>query len=247
MSGHFYKGTFYDKTNIGAVQSSKVIVPIVIDLVSPKSVVDVGCGAGAWLAAFEHAGLKDIMGIDGEWISLDKLFFDPKRFLRADLSKRLTGVNRKFDLVVSLEVAEHIPTEQSGTFVDNLVSLGDVVMFSAAVKYQGGENHINEQWQEFWAELFEARGFVAVDAIRRRVWNDKGVRVCYAQNTILYVKKSRLKGDKGLERELELTCRRMISAIHPYTLKLVGIPYERMRHFLPRMAKKIVKFIFRLG
>jgi ribosomal protein L11 methylase PrmA len=54
---------------------------LVSDLIQPKSVVDVGCGLGTWLTAFNKEGVEDILGIDGEYvdrrmlkISLERIF-----------------------------------------------------------------------------------------------------------------------------------------------------------------------------
>ena len=67
-------------------------------------------------------------------------------------------MNRKFDLVLSLEVAEHLPSECAEAFVESLVNLGPVILFSAAIPYQGGENHVNEQWPEYWVGVLSGEG-----------------------------------------------------------------------------------------
>jgi hypothetical protein len=52
---------------------------------------------------------------------------------------------------------------------DSLVSRGPVIVFSAAIPYQGGTNHTNEQWPEYWARHFSAKGYVPVDCVRRQI------------------------------------------------------------------------------
>ena len=85
----------------------------------------------------------------------------------ADLTHPLQ-LDRQFDLVLSLEVAEHIPAGRAATFIDSLVRHGDAILFSAAIPRQGGEQHINCQWPSWWAELFTQRGYQTFDLVRPR-------------------------------------------------------------------------------
>jgi hypothetical protein len=61
----YYTADFYRKHRDGARYSAETIVPIVLDLVQPRSVIDVGCGLGAWLAVFRDNGVEDVWGMDG--------------------------------------------------------------------------------------------------------------------------------------------------------------------------------------
>jgi hypothetical protein len=114
------------------------------------------------------------------------LMIPPSYFMVHDLRKPL-HLNHRFDLVVSLEVAEHLPPESAVSFVNTLCQLGDVVLFSAAIPFQGGEHHVNEQWPDYWAAMFESRGYFACDIIRPLIWNDARVSWCYRQNTFLFL------------------------------------------------------------
>jgi hypothetical protein len=89
-----------------------------------------------------------------------------------------------------VEVAEHISTGRSRAFVETLCAASDVVIFSAAIPQQGGVNHINEQWQSFWAALFGAAGYECYDLFRPRLWRDKRVESWYRQNLFLYVRRT---------------------------------------------------------
>lgn len=57
--------------------------------------------------------------------------------------------NRRFDLAMTIEVAEHLTPVRADSFVEDLTRLSDVVLFSAAIPAQGGINHVNEQWQSY--------------------------------------------------------------------------------------------------
>jgi hypothetical protein len=96
-------------------------------------------------------------------------------------------------MVLSLEVAEHLPKESAENFVLSLTNLGDIVVFSAAIPFQGGTNHLNERYQSYWKELFQKRGYVPFNLIREEFWDNNKVLSHYLQNTLIYVKKSKIK------------------------------------------------------
>jgi SAM-dependent methyltransferase len=190
-----------------------MIVPIVMELVRPASVVDVGCGNGLWLSVFAEHGVADLVGVDGDYVDRGALRILPDRFVAHDLATPLR-LPRKFDLVVSLEVAEHLPARCAALFVDSLTRMGSAVLFSAAVPRQGGTNHVNERWQDYWAALFSERGFQVIDCIRWRVWANGDVEPWYAQNTLLYVT------PEFLEERVELHTERRprleeLAVVHP--------------------------------
>lgn len=166
------------------------MIPLVLKYVRANSVLDVGCGVGTWLSAWKKYGLE-ITGLDGDYVPNEMLFISSKAFIPTDLSKRIL-IKKRFDIVSTLEVAEHLPKERGESFVEDLTRLSDVILFSAAIPGQGGTNHVNEQWQSYWRELFRRRGFSCFDIIRPHIWGDNRVDICYRQNTFLYVKSDRI-------------------------------------------------------
>jgi SAM-dependent methyltransferase len=183
---NLYDAQFFHSMTEDAVPSAAVVVPLAMLLVKPESVVDVGCGAGAWLAAFRAAGVQRILGIDGDYVDRQSLRIPTEAFRAADLSHEL-NVNQSFDLCVSLEVAEHLPASVAAGFVRSLVQLAPVIMFSAAVPEQTGTGHINEQWPEYWMALFAGHGYQVIDPFRGALWRDYRVAWWYRQNMFLYV------------------------------------------------------------
>ncbi len=107
-------------------------------------------------------------------------------FLARDLTRPLE-IDRRFDLAMSMEVAEHLPEARSASFVADLTRLAPAVLFSAAVPGQGGIEHMNERWQSDWIGLFAAQGFEAWDVVRPATWDDEDVAFCYRQNMFLFV------------------------------------------------------------
>jgi SAM-dependent methyltransferase len=209
-----YTPEYYQALRDGARRSAEVVVPLLLQYVRPRHVIDVGCGQCTWLAVFREHGVEDVCGVDGDYVDRARLEIAPERFRAWDLTRPLPA-GRCFDLVVSLEVAEHLPADCAETFVDSLTGLGPLVLFSAAVPYQGGAHHVNEQWPAYWAERFGARGYAAVDCLRRRIWNDPRVAWWYAQNLLLFVERSALEGHAALKQEHELTGGVPPALVHP--------------------------------
>lgn len=183
-----YQGSFYNKISSGSVRSARVILPLVLERFPTASAVDVGCGSGAWLSVLRELGCSDVLGIDGDWAAGDTLMIPTANFLECDLSSDWPTVDRRFDLALTTEVAEHLPTERNAELVALLCRLADVVVFSAAIPRQGGVSHVNEQWQSYWAELFRAQGYGAVDVVRPQVWTNDDVEFWYRQNLLVYAK-----------------------------------------------------------
>ena len=138
-----YDQRFFDWVNFTGARSARQVIPLLIEHIRPTSVLDVGCGQGAWLAVWRELGVTDVTGVDGDYLVQDDLLIPRNDFLARDLTERFS-LDRHFDLVQSLEVAEHLRPEASATFVDSLCAHGDIVAFSAAQPGQGGEGHINE-------------------------------------------------------------------------------------------------------
>lgn len=212
-NGNKYTKDFFRKRKEGALTSAEVVVPMVVDLIQPKSVIDVGCGTGEFLNVFKESGIKDFLGVDGEYAKND-LVIPQENFVAIGLENSLK-IDRKFDLVVCLEVAEHLSASRAKGFVKELMNLAPIILFSAAIPGQGGTNHVNEQWITYWIDLFAENNYLPVDAIRKHIWRDKRVKPWYRQNIIILCKNSILDKDKVLAKEYRLTNRKMLSVVLP--------------------------------
>jgi SAM-dependent methyltransferase len=209
-----YDDDFFASQSDGSYRGAKEVLPIVFALTRPRSVLDVGCGHGTWLAVAREQGVSDIIGVDGPYVNLKTLKIPQERFLSCDLQKPME-LKRRFDLVISLEVGEHLAESAAQTFADNLVRHGSVILFSAAVPGQGGTSHINEQWPAYWAEKFSKSGYVLVDCIRDRIWSNPKIPVCYRQNIFLYVERQFFNSSPVLAAESS-RCKELPTAlVHP--------------------------------
>lgn len=173
--------------NIHNTTAAEEFLHIIQRHVQPQSVVDVGCGLGTWLKVFEESGLKNILGIDGNYIEKSNLKISEKNFLLHDLSTPL-NYNRRFDLAICLEVAEHLPESASEIIIDTLTGLADTILFSAALPNQGGQNHINEQSFSYWVQKFNKKGYIVKDIFRNEIWLNEKIDWWYKQNMFLIIK-----------------------------------------------------------
>lgn len=189
MARTVYNKAFFDDQQDGSVRSAKAVWPVVFEYVSPKSVLDIGCGVGTWLSVLNDFNIEDCFGLDGDYVNPAALLIPKEKFQPFDLTKPYVSP-RKFDLAISLEVGEHLPDASAATLVRSLTGASDVILFSAAVPGQRGTYHINEQWPEYWAAKFQAEGFVPVDCVRKQIWANTAINVWYRQNILFYVRKS---------------------------------------------------------
>ena len=214
MSKAPYTSVFFDTIRGGSKRSAQTVVPIVLQMLQPKSVVDVGCGDGTWLSVFRELGVSDVVGLDGDYVDRRQLQIPQDQFSAKDLSSPF-DLPRTFDLAMSLEVAEHLPPQSAVCFVDSLTQLAPLVLFSAAIPLQGGTQHLNEQWPDYWAALFRARDYMPIDCIRGRIWGSEQVEWYYAQNLLLFAKASCIRENLGLRREYEKTNPQQMALVHP--------------------------------
>lgn len=185
---HHYDAEFYRYIAEGSLRSARRVIAALRELVALPldSVLDVGCGAGAWLAAWKEQG-SEVFGVDGAHVSPSSLIIEAREFRAHDLRHAL-DLGRRFALVQCLEVAEHLPAESAPVLVASLCRHSDLVLFSAAPPGQGGESHLNERPYGYWRDHFAAQGYVLYDPLRRRILGDDGVMPWYRYNTFLFVR-----------------------------------------------------------
>lgn len=209
-----YDKASYARQSVISSRSAQRIVPSVLAKLSVASVLDVGCGVGTFLREFSNNGVRDFLGIDGADVDADQLFIEPSSYQRMDLSRSI-NLGRTYDLVVSLEVAEHLPAESADQFVENLCRHGAQVLFSAAVPFQGGEGHLNEQWPSYWAEKFAKHGFQPFDILRDDLWGDPEVAFWYRQNCIVFANPRGVSQSPVLQATKPTQSPNALNRVHP--------------------------------
>lgn len=185
MSGN-YDHHFYADRHGKTVYAANAILPLVLGaLPRVDSAADFGCGVGTWLSVLKQLGVSEIRGLDGPWVEHNLLEISREDFQEVNLEEAIR-LERRYDLAITLEVAEHISEQSANTFIDSLVSASDFILFSAAIPFQGGNGHVNEQWPDYWVKMFAAREYRVIDFVRKKIWNDENISVWYRQNIFLF-------------------------------------------------------------
>ena len=187
MSLYHYSDDFYAYQRIGSLTSARSVAPVVMRQLRPSTILDVGCGAGAWVRAYAECGASDVVGVDANYVRPDQLLFNLARFHAIDVAG-VFRMGREFDLVQCLEVAEHLDPTAGEALLDNLVAHSPLVLFSAAPPGQGGENHINERPYDYWRDRFQERGYALYDFLRPQLRFRRSVERWYRYNMFLFVR-----------------------------------------------------------
>jgi SAM-dependent methyltransferase len=207
-----YDRNYLDCHREGSYRSAKIVLPIIFERFNPASVIDVGCGVGGWLKVAGDLGATQIVGVDGDYIDRSMLMIDQSAFVPHDLASSIY-ITQKFDLAISLEVAEHLGASVVPNYLASLMTLSDMVLFSAAIPAQGGTDHVNENWMEFWAIQFVQRGYLPLDIIRPRIWNDRDIEPWYRQNIMIFANRAAIA--RHSLQEAVVQPGQLMSIVHP--------------------------------
>lgn len=239
-----YDAEFYESRVNNTLYSAKEIIPVINSLIKPQSVIDVGCGTGEWLSIFKEHGVLTVLGIDGDYVDRKNLKINEYEFLSFDLRYPLQ-LGKKFDLVISVEVAEHLPRECAEMFIESLTQLGPIIMFSAAIPFQGGLHHLNEQWPDYWEEIFRKHNYLVVDCIRNKFWQNDNVAYYYAQNLLLFINNDFIDKYPQLAEERRINKRNMLSIVHPkcYLLRADIRNYPSLKEILLSLPGLVLRFL----
>lgn len=181
-----YNDEFFTSLDRSQAGSYDVIAASIIERLNPRFVIDVGCGSGPLLASLAARGVRTL-GLEGSAAGLAGARRRYVEVRQTDLARPFTV--EPCDVVVSLEVAEHLPARTADAFVASLAAAAPHIVFSAATPGQGGRGHINEQPHEYWIAKFNSRGF-ALDAATtenvRAEWRQRGVAPWYCNNVMFF-------------------------------------------------------------
>lgn len=162
-----YNESYYDYLISVELESSLDFGKILIKHFNPSSVIDIGCGCGIYLKVFSDLGIKDLVGYDGSENAVKKSLL-PGKIKIHDLRNPIR-LNRRYDLCICIEVAEHIENKYSNQLIKTLTNLSDIIFFTAAPPGQGGIGHVNEQPFSFWINIFKKEGFNYMDSLTQRI------------------------------------------------------------------------------
>lgn len=205
-----YDNAFFERIKEGSFLSAKPILDVIYRVYPIKSIVDFGCGFGAWLTAAKSLGADELRGIDGDWVNPGKLMLPEIDFSHGNFESPIPNPGR-YDISMSAEVGEHVSEASADFLVDALCAASDLVLFGAAIPGQTGTNHINCKFQSWWAAKFREREFLVIDGVRPHVWNNDEVHWWYRQNLLLYCKKE----NKDLLAKIKPLEQPVLDIVHP--------------------------------
>jgi SAM-dependent methyltransferase len=212
-----YDAYYHDTKTAATRRAADAILPIVLSVVDVDSVLDVGCGYGDWLAAARSLGVTDLIGIEGVWAEA----WRTRGVLATDFDLVLFDLEqpiplaRRYDLVICIEVAEHLTASREESFVADLCAAGNTVLLGAAIPGQKGPNHVNERWTSEWASEFAKHGYCALDCIRPRVWNDRSLWPNHRQNPLLFVAEDAYPEAQARAAALPTPAPPALDVVHP--------------------------------
>lgn len=149
-----------DEMALSAEQKMKfadIVVKKICELNGIRTAYDFGCGSGIYTEALIKNGI-DTLGLDvNDTLALEQYHTARRNMIFVDLSLR--GVKEDFnldrrELVVSIEVAEHIEKSNVDIFFGNIIDLADRWIFLTASP-EAGQYHVNPQPRDYWIEKVE--------------------------------------------------------------------------------------------
>lgn len=201
----WYDLDFYMHNRYGSVHSAVQILSLLFPCIPHRSVVDFGCGIGTWLWVAQSFGAEEILGLDGPWVPKAMLMIPEASFRCANLEHPVT-LEQRYELAMSLEVAEHLPEEAADTLVDSLCKAADVILFSAAHPGQGGDNHINEQPMEYWEEKFAQCDYIPIQIKQYFPIDQSRIEDWYRENIVLFAR-------RGMSDEINACLRKRLAKV----------------------------------
>lgn len=181
------------------------MVDVLVSLVGPASVVDVGSAHAGWSGEFRARGVDDVLvvrpprdpALDGAG--------GPA--LAHDLRRPL-ALGRRFDLAVAVGTGERLPPRAAVVLAATLVDAAPAVAFASVMPGLAAPGTANARWPSWWDGVFEELGYVPHDIVRPSLWDDGEVELWIRQSVVVYAAPGRFP-----EAVLSAPSRR--SVVHP--------------------------------
>jgi SAM-dependent methyltransferase len=228
-----FNSGYYQSLSDASAASARVVVPYLMQLFAPASVVDVGCGSGHWLDAFGALGVERLVGLDMGMVPEGDPAVRNGWLRKTDLSVPF-AMDERFGLALSIETLQYLPQAREAGFINDLAALAPVVVFSTSIPMQQwpAPGDPIERWQGHWPPLFAKHGFRVCDVVRQKFWDDPRVGWWYRQNVLVFINDRVLLERKELWPLIEGVGR--LSAVHPAAI-------EEKRPWLQAMVAKGAK------
>lgn len=124
--------------------------------VAPKSVLDAGCATGMLVEALRERGVE-ATGIDLSSFAIERVHESVRDYCHhGSIADELPA---RYDLIVSIEVLEHMPVRAAEAAIANFCRHADDVLFSSSPLDYKEPTHVNVHPPEYWAAEFARHGF----------------------------------------------------------------------------------------
>lgn len=155
-----YDAAYYKRQQRLMADSGRKIAAWIKEHYNPSSVLDVGCGSGAIMDGFCELNIP-VCGLEYSKVAIEMCTSRGLEVHKFDLeSDAMPNEIQPSDLVLSTEVAEHLPEHCADQYIDLCCKFSKgIVLITAAVPGQGGTDHVNEQPNEYWINKFAQRGW----------------------------------------------------------------------------------------
>jgi hypothetical protein len=129
----------------------------IVQTVAPRTVLDCGCAMGFLVEALRARGVE-AFGFDISRYAIEQVAEDARPYCWA--GSLLDPLPGRYDLVVCIEVLEHLEQVDSERALENMCRWSDDILFSSSPSDLDEPTHFNVQPVEYWAELFSRQGFL---------------------------------------------------------------------------------------
>jgi glycosyltransferase involved in cell wall biosynthesis/SAM-dependent methyltransferase len=123
---------------------------------APQSVLDAGCAMGLLVESLRKRGVE-AYGIDISEFAISQVHEDIKEFCWS--GSVAEPFPKTYDLIVTMEVLEHMPPEEAERAIANFCKHAKRVLFSSTPFDFREPTHFNVHPTEEWAEMFAQHGF----------------------------------------------------------------------------------------
>ncbi len=124
--------------------------------IRPSTVLDVGCAMGFLVEALRQRE-AEAFGVDISEYAIQNVHPDLQPYCW--VGSVTDPFPQKYDLVVCIEVLEHLPHREAEQAIENLCRHSDDILFSSTPLDYKEATHFNVQPPEYWAKLFARHDF----------------------------------------------------------------------------------------
>lgn len=123
--------------------------------IGPASVLDAGCAIGLLVEQLRARGVQ-AEGLDISEYAIASAHESIRDYVR--VGSVAAPLGRRYDLIICIEVLEHVPRDQAAAAIANFCAHSDDVLFSSSPLDHKEATHFNVNPPEYWAYLFAQHG-----------------------------------------------------------------------------------------